>query len=108
VSKDFKIAYVVERGKIYNDSAITQYADEVVFLLIGNEQDGEIERKLRKSLLTFDPENDVIITNGRLLSSFILGLILSDLPYFYLGIYRNKDYTFKRIDLETTFDGTFV
>ena len=108
MSKKFKTAYVVERGKVYNADAIIQYADEVVFLLTGKERGEEIERLLRKNLLTFDPDVDVIITNGRLLASFVLGTIMKELPYYNLGLYQNKDYTFLRITAERTPDATSI
>jgi hypothetical protein len=80
-----------------NVSALGAYADNVTFILQGDERDEEIAEAIRKIMPTFDRSVDVIIPAGRVIASFILGYMLREFSEFYIGVYSDKQYSFLKI-----------
>lgn len=97
MSKQFRTAYVIEKGKIHDVSALNKYADNIVVLLSGKERNEEITKTLREIFVEFSPDRDIVIPTGRVISSFILGYMMGFIPEFTVGIYKNKDYSFIRL-----------
>ena len=104
MDKQFRDAYVLERGKTFDLSPLEPYVREIKYVLEGTEKDVDIIKSMRISFLEFDPELDVIVPMGRAIASFMLGYLMGILPEVHIGIYRDKDYNFLRI---RTPDGTF-
>lgn len=99
MSKRFRKAYIVEKGRLHIDSekSLQKYAEEIVYILTGTEEIEEIAKALRGNFFEFNPDCDVIIPTGRVVSSFLLGRIMRFIPTFYVGIYSNKNYNFMEI-----------
>ncbi|MCK4821414.1 hypothetical protein KA005_36955 [bacterium] len=94
MSKRFRIAYVIEKGRLHNESALEPYALEIKYLLTGTEEYEQIGPTLLDNFLGFDQDLDVIIPTGRVISSFVLGYIMGFVSAFSIGIYADKDYKF--------------
>ena len=100
MSKRFRTAYVIEKGRLHNKSAIEPYAEEVRYILTGSESNDEIALGLKEHFLAFDATKDVIILAGRVLSSFMFGYFIGFVPAFYVGIYHDKTYSFMKVGLQ--------
>ena len=102
VSKRFRKAYVVEKGRLHVDSeeSLQRYAEEIVYILTGTEKAEEIAEALRSNFFEFNPDCDVIIPTGRVISSFLLGRIMRWIPTFYVGVYSDKNHNFMKIRSE--------
>lgn len=102
MSKQFRKAYIVEKGRLHIDSeeSLQKYAEEIVYILTGTERVEEIASALRSNFFEFNPDRDVIIPTGRVISSFLLGRIMRFMPAFHVGIYNDKDYNFMLIRSE--------
>ncbi len=99
MSKQFRNAYVIERGKLNDVSALEPYAEKIIYILKGDEQDAEIVEAIKNNYYGFTPSLDVIIPTGRVISSFIFGFLLNSWIEISIGVYRNKDYTFLKVQL---------
>lgn len=93
----FRKAFVLEKKKFAFRLVLLEVAEEIVFLLEGDERGDEISHKLQEGLKSFDNSKDVIIPTGRGFVSLLLGYMLSRTESFNLGIYENRDYKFLRI-----------
>ena len=97
MSKRFRTAFVLEKGKLNDMSALEPHAEEIKFLLSGEERSAEIAHRLHDNFMAFDPNLDVLIPTGRVISSFMFGYLMGFATAFYIGIYRDKNYDFLRI-----------
>ncbi len=103
MSKQFRNAYIIEKGKLNDMSALEPYVSEITYILSGDERDKEIAQAFRDNFTSFNPDLDVIIPTGRVISSFVLGYLMGFIPTFYIGIYRDKNYSFVMIYNQNNF-----
>ena len=102
MSKQFRKAYIVEKGRLHiaSEESLQKYAEEIVYILTGTEEVKDIAKALRNNFFEFNPDRDVIIPTGRVISSFLLGRIMRFIPAFYVGVYSDKTYNFTMIRSE--------
>lgn len=78
-------------------SALKFHAENIMYILKGDERDEEIAISISKVMPGFDRSLDVIIPTGRVIASFILGYMLRELSDFYIGVYSDKKYSFLKV-----------
>lgn len=99
MSRVFRTAFVIEKGKLNDLSALEKHAIKIKYVLNGTEQDLEIVDAIRENFVGYSPGADVIIPTGRVISSLLFGYLLEPWIEITIGIYRDKDYTFLTIPL---------
>lgn len=94
----FRRAFVVQ--PVHDFSALKNYAQDIRFLSTGYEDIENLEESVDDALANFDQDDDVIIPAGRVITCFIIGFILQirGINNFIIGVYKDKDYDFYRVE----------
>lgn len=93
----YRKIFVVEPS--HDLSALTKYTDDIVLITTGYENVSDMYKKVEESIKGFDPLLDAFVPVGKLITTFVVGMVLQKLVNnpITVGIYKNKDYEFIRI-----------
>jgi len=94
----FRTIYVAEPS--HDISALSVYTDKIKFITSGFESVKDIERIVEENLKEFDPIMDAVVPVGRVISSLIIGMVLSKKcngKPLNMAVYKDKTYTFTKI-----------
>jgi hypothetical protein len=95
----FRRIFVIDPS--HDVSKLKQHTSEIKLITRGDERSEDIEETIVKSLADFDPACDAIIPMGKVVVSFVTGVVLGKMfPSIgvTVGIYGNEKYQF--IELE--------
>jgi len=101
--KKFRTIFIL--SATHNFTPVAKYAENIQFLLEGEEKPEEISAAIERKLENFDPANCAIIPVGKVTSCLILGIKLAAkfpsqkfwVGYFVKGGNSQKDYVWKQI-----------
>jgi hypothetical protein len=96
----FRKIFVVEPS--HDIRALSQYTENVTFVCGGKEDVKNIPLQIENTLSEFDPATDAIVPVGRVITTMLAGIYLGTTfkgDSLYMGVYRDGDYTFVRVDL---------
>jgi hypothetical protein len=93
----YRKIFVVEPS--HDLRALKKYTDEIVLITTGYEDIENIYEKVEVSAKEFDPSTDAFVPIGKLITTFIAGMVLQKLVHvpIIVGIYKNKDYEFMEV-----------
>jgi hypothetical protein len=99
--KQFETIYVAEPS--HDVSALRQYTAHIAFATTGYENVAKVAETIEENLKYFNPETDAIVPTGKATTTFLLGMLVTKRCLgkpLYLGVYRDKDYTFVLVSPE--------
>ena len=93
----FRKIFVVEPS--HDVSALKAHTDEIIMMTTGYEDMQTLPAKITGSLRDFDPELDAIIPVGKIIASFVSGVVLARMGQapIWIGVYKDKRYTFLQV-----------
>jgi len=102
--KKFRAAFLIEPTH-HDLTILKQYVSRIEFLSSGSDDVDELPVVISEKLIHFNPETDVIIPVGSVLTSLLVGVLLSKTflgKTIWVGVYHTndnnvKDYFFKDI-----------
>ena len=101
--KRFQTIYVVQPSS-HDFSALKKYTDNIVFLSTGYEELEDLPLIIRENLRDFCADTDAIVPAGKIIWSFMAGLVLSNEKCsLTLGIFTDKDYVFEEVECPENF-----
>lgn len=88
----YRTAYVVEEGR-WSFAALEEIADNIVFMTGPSDRSlSQVRNRLSKALENYDPEQDVLVPVGRVVSAWILADMVAHHKKVNIALFTSPHY----------------
>lgn len=102
--KQYRTAYVTQPTK-HSFSPILDLCERVEFITTGYEDDKNLKRIVKNALKNFDPEADVLVPVGSVITNLVVGIEVEKLRQekncesVNIAIYHDQKYRIRNVEL---------